>query len=495
MRNVPVVRVRGRNRNKILENGSTPPNETSSTRTTTKKIPNQVASREPTVSSRPTISRDETISTRSQRPSNHRNDDRTVSGALQNVNGRRIRVRVVQPNNAVVDDVNATKNGTESLQRHRTQPMQPEKVADGLDEPNYPEHFKVLLKAKKTPDSVVTKPEDRRSDLFPAKKFQPKAVTSSPTTTTSTSEKPTPTTRAPYKHKKIVRPNKLLFPSLQTSLTSTTTTLRPAQEDAVHDVEQVKMVAALDYADASASTPRKPTPATKFSSKIRNMEHLPSSGFKMRVIATGINGSQEIIAKNDQPPEPTYQRLTAVSTTHMHIHRSINIDQTNSINAFMLFSQQPTHEDAPKFSARYKNGEMFKPQPAVRKTLGRDRPFYTPTTPPFTTQSVSVTQPSHRRPIIPLQIVNFNLLALNIGKKNKQVSISDRIGNANLIHEHIRSKLIRSLMLNILPDPTCVPFREGDFFRDRKSIFRTTAVRFLFFSFFFPLCVSFSVIF
>lgn len=87
----------------------------------------------------------------------------------------------------------------------------------------------------------------------------------------------------------------------------------------------------------------------------------------------------------------------------------------------MVFPQ-PSLDDAPKFSARYKNGDTFKPQPTVRKTFGRDRPFYTPTTPPFTTQSVSVSVPTVvarcRRPIFPISNHNFsNSLALNIGKK------------------------------------------------------------------------------
>lgn len=321
MRNVPVVRVRGRNRNKILENGSTPPSETSSIRSAAKKSPNSVASKEPSVSSRPSTAREETISTRSQRPSNHRNDDAVVSPAQQNANGRRIRVRVVQPSNAVANDISTTKNDMETHPRHRPKPTPQERIGTGPEEPNYPEHFKVLLKSKQTSDSA-TKPEDRRSDLFPAKKFQPKPATSSTTALPSTSEKTVPITpsRAPYKHKKIVRPNKLLFPSLQTSLTTSTTTIRSAQDTAAHDVDQVvaaplEQAALLASTDGgpSPSTSQKSTPTTKFSSKIRNIDHLPSSGFKMRVVTTTVNGSQEIIAKNDQPPEPNYQRLTAVS--------------------------------------------------------------------------------------------------------------------------------------------------------------------------------------
>lgn len=326
MRNVPVVRVRGRNRNKILENVSTPePKETSSSmRTATKKSPNQVVSKEPTVSSRPSVARTETIPTRSQRPSNHRYDEKPVPNTQQNVNGRRIRVRVVQPNNAAVDDANKTKIETNVPQRQRGKPAQPETSAEGPEEPNYPEHFKVLLKAKKTPESNVPKPEDRRSDLFPAKKFQPKAVMTSTTSLPSTSEKSVPITpaRTPYKYKKIARPNKLLFPSLQTSLTTTTTTIRPAQEAVANDANLVaatplehKPASLSPNADAgpNGTTARKPTPTTKFSSKIRNMEHLPSSGFKMRVSTTSVNGSEEIITRNDPPPEPIQQRIPAVS--------------------------------------------------------------------------------------------------------------------------------------------------------------------------------------
>lgn len=342
MRNAPVVRVRGRNRNKILENVSTSEhNEASSMRTSTKKSPHQVALKELTVSSRPSaVARNETIPTRGQRPSNHRNDDETVSNALQNVNGRRIRVRVVQPNNAVADDANMmTKNEMETLQRHRPKPMPPmHRVVEIPDEPNYPEHFKELLKAKNTPETTVTKPEDRRSNLFPAKKFLPKAVTTSTTTLPSISEKATSITspRIPYKHKKIVRPNKLLFPSLQTSLTTTTTTVRPTEDTIANDANQ--MVAALtekvllpySNAGSSTSTLRQSTPTTKFSSKIRNIEPLPSSGFKMRVIATGVNGSQEIISKNEPTPDSTHQRSSAVSFHFKFDTKSNQIEKKKS---------------------------------------------------------------------------------------------------------------------------------------------------------------------
>lgn len=318
MKNVPVVRVRGRNRNKLLDRGSIPSNDTSSIRAVKKSV-NQVASKEPNVVSSRPAARDEMVPLRGQRPSNHRSDHKTVSNLPQNENGRRIRVRIVQPNNAVANNVNTTKNETETLQRHRPTPMQQEKVLDGGgggEEPNYPEHFKMLLKAKKTTESA-TKPENRRSSLIPAKKFQPTVVTSSTTSLPFTNENSAPITSSHnlFKHKKIVRPNKLLFPSLQTSLTTTTTTNRPSQSTTVNVGSQIEDESLLLNAnsDSGRTTFRKPTPTTKFSSKIRNMEHLPSSGFKMRVIATGINGSQEIIARNDTPPAPTYQRFSAVS--------------------------------------------------------------------------------------------------------------------------------------------------------------------------------------
>lgn len=47
--------------------------------------------------------------------------------------------------------------------------------------------------------------------------------------------------------------------------------------------------------------------------------------------------------------------------------------------------------DTPKFSARYKSGDSAASLAAYRKNLAREKPpFYTPTTPPITTQVVSV---------------------------------------------------------------------------------------------------------
>lgn len=395
-RNVPVVRVRGRYRNKNAENATNPSKTQHQHRPANMKSSNHAASSEPTVSSRPSTARNEEVATQNHFPANHRN----VDEPQPNVHGRRIRVRVVQPNNVQTTHVNNTKNDmarSDHVQADvQAKPMQSEKIAEGSDELNYPEHFKVLLKTKKTPDSVA-KPEDRRSDLFPSKKFLPKTVPSSSiasiTTTTTTSDRPalSTTSRSQYKHKKIARPNKLLFPSLQTSLTTTTTATKPdsTSENDANQVSATSTEHAIPPRPETSSSPqtsRKPAITTKFSSKIRNMENLPSSGFKMRVIATSVNGSQEIIAKNDQPPEPSYQRLSAVSILVWTM-----LWDKSEWEYFTSF-QQPSSDDGPRFSARYKNGESFKPQPAIRRTLGRDRPFYTPTTPPLTTQMVSVTE-------------------------------------------------------------------------------------------------------
>lgn len=52
---------------------------------------------------------------------------------------------------------------------------------------------------------------------------------------------------------------------------------------------------------------------------------------------------------------------------------------------------QGTVLDTPKFSARYKSGDSAAASlAAYRKNLAREKPpFYTPTTPPITTQVVS----------------------------------------------------------------------------------------------------------
>lgn len=53
--------------------------------------------------------------------------------------------------------------------------------------------------------------------------------------------------------------------------------------------------------------------------------------------------------------------------------------------------------DTPKFSARYKSGDSAASLAAYRKNLRKNEmrekpPFYTPTTPPITTQVVSVSR-------------------------------------------------------------------------------------------------------
>lgn len=222
------------------------------------------------------------------RPSNHRTDEETST--VSGINGRRVRVRLVQSSPAK-SEVRTTTQAAITRASSKREPSSGSE-GDESNEPNYPEHFKALLKNKKPP----SEPVERRA---PPKKFSPPSppppivttVSSTPPSTTTTSHRTPPT------QKKFARPSKLMFPSLTKS---------SAANDRENFTEKP-----MEPSHASAVL-RKTQP--KFSSKIRNMEVLPSSVEKMRVVTTGSDEGLEITSFNGSAVSASKShRLAAVS--------------------------------------------------------------------------------------------------------------------------------------------------------------------------------------
>lgn len=240
-----------------------------------------------------------TTTTKKPIASNHKTESEVNKSTTPN--GRRIRVRLVE-GNANKNDASTTQ--APPIKNSSKREPSRESDDDDSDEPNYPEHFKALLRYKK-PLNIVD-PNDRR---IPPKKFASTAspivttlLSSTQSTATASNSLASSTTvsnrRTPPTQKRIARPSKLMFPSLY----------KP------NGTIEREILAKKQIGSSSASTTaRKIQP--KYSSKIRNMETVPPSVSKMRVITTGSDEGLEITSYNDSTlTEQKLHHLNAVST-------------------------------------------------------------------------------------------------------------------------------------------------------------------------------------
>lgn len=339
VKKVQIIRVRGRSRTKqpnmntsnmdnIMDEFSTPrklnavrvlrkkvyPGDIQQNQIVTQENNSDVQKQQSIPSSRRTsvVYRDSLVSTTSR--SIPLKDEPQIGPVQSTENGRRYRVRVIH-GNAIPNDTRTIKNvSTDTpvesvyatrtdvglkLRKKRPEPIQNSQNVAAIEEQNYPEHFKVLLKSKKP-----TEPKDQINFDLPRKTFAPYAATIQ---TTIPEEKLT-TLRPAYKHKKVMRPNlKILFPSLQTTLT--TTTIQSEDQDELKIKESfIKKIPSenlivpnVEMIETIETTTRKLLPVTKFSSKIRMLDR------------STVSGARTMETNNDTSPSgPTFQRLSAV---------------------------------------------------------------------------------------------------------------------------------------------------------------------------------------
>lgn len=150
-------------------------------------------------------------------PENHRKNYSDAPTTRKSPTGRRYRIRVVEANliNANAPTVEIEKKPTSSpvTDDAKTTAKKSDRETAVDEELNYPEHFKALLKSKKSTLSPNQVGSSRTNNFVPKKQI---------VSSTAAQTEQTTTIRPAYKHKKIERPNlKLLFPSLHTSSSTT----------------------------------------------------------------------------------------------------------------------------------------------------------------------------------------------------------------------------------------------------------------------------------
>lgn len=356
---VPVYRVRGRSRNKQdTENEKNLPDAATTTTTTAKSTGSEsnyraarrkayqsntkplaitrnenrsIETNKDTVSSThhanissrkshsETGAKSTTESPVNHQPENHRKTYGDVAATRKTPTGRRYRIRVVDANS-----INANGQTADSEKKMTSTTMANElgttttKAKKTIGEPvddelNYPEHFKALLKSKKS--TIAPSSASSRTNNFLSKKLTTTTVAQNETTTTS---------RPVYKHKKIERPNlKLLFPSLHTSTTTTESTSSVTAIESDHMATDELNTETNEPSDGSSTTAQikttvqKQIGGLKFSSKIRAENDDPTSlsAFRSRstplVFDTLKSSTQRIPNKPDTPPHN--HRFSSVS--------------------------------------------------------------------------------------------------------------------------------------------------------------------------------------
>lgn len=230
--------------------------------------------------------------------------------------GRRYRIRVVEANSINANSqtsadgekkASSTASTTDDPKLAKTKKSERDSVNE---EPNYPEHFKALLKSKKSTVSPNASSATSRSNHFLPKK----QIIS---TTTTQTEPAATSVRPAYKHKKIERPNlKLLFPSLHTSSTTAESTQALATATETTDEINTETNAPNDVTSTTAkikTTVHKQVGGIKFSSKIRTDNEEPPA-FRSRstplVFDTLRTSTQRSPSKSDTPP--TNHRFSSV---------------------------------------------------------------------------------------------------------------------------------------------------------------------------------------
>lgn len=227
--------------------------------------------------------------------------NRTASDAFTRkaTNGRRYRIRVVEGNQgneittkkitstAASGTASSTTTAVNDLKK--TVATSPDRDA-AIEEQNYPEHFKALLKSKKSPSAPSSLSTRSNAFILPKKQIQSSTTTvTAPTklatvqpnsTTSTTSPSSTPTSLHPvYKHKKIERPNLKhhLFPSTYSTaepemMISSTADEHDEMMTDNHNTEygiNTETIPSTTTSKAQIST--KHIGGLKFSSKLRSM--------------------------------------------------------------------------------------------------------------------------------------------------------------------------------------------------------------------------------
>lgn len=259
---------------------------------------------------------------------NHRkayNND--IASTRKTPTGRRYRIRVVEANainaNAQINDnekkISSSTSATNDL-KSTLKGKKSERDGNIDDEQNYPEHFKALLKSKKSTIPPLLSSSTNRTNYLPLKK--------STTSTTSVSSIDSPSTlRTAYKHKKIERPNlKLLFPSLQKSSTSTTTTESTTfndNESMATDELNTETATPIDMTSTTEklkTTVSKQIGGVKFSSKIRS-----DSDRELASISAFRSRSTPLVF--DTQKSSTHRTSDGLPTNHRF--SSVSVKQTN----------------------------------------------------------------------------------------------------------------------------------------------------------------------
>lgn len=250
-------------------------------------------------------------------PENHRKNYGDSTVTRKSPTGRRYRIRVVEANsiNANAQTVESEKKATSSsaiTDNQKAKAKNPDRETVD-EEQNYPEHFKVLLKSKKSTISPQT--GSSRTNNFVPKK-QTASTTAAPAELKST-------IRPPYKHKKIERPNlKLLFPSLHTSTTTSDSVTVGATaietDQTATDEANTETNTPLDVSSTTVkikSAVNKQIGGLKFSSKIRTDGEDSLAAYRSKstplVFDTLKTSTQRTPNKPDS--QPTNHRLSTVS--------------------------------------------------------------------------------------------------------------------------------------------------------------------------------------
>lgn len=251
-------------------------------------------------------------------PENHRKNYDDPPVTRKSPTGRRYRIRVVEANsiNANAQKAESEKKPTSTTTATddlKIKPKKPDREVAVDDELNYPEHFKALLKSKKS--TVSPQVASSRTNNFVPKK-PTLSTTVAPTEQNST-------TRAPYKHKKIERPNlKLLFPSLHTSTTTTESTTASATaietDQTATDEFNTETNVPTDVSSTTVkikTTVNKQIGGLKFSSKIRTDGDDSLAVFRSRSTPLVFDTLKSSTHRSTSKPDtsPTNHRFSTVS--------------------------------------------------------------------------------------------------------------------------------------------------------------------------------------
>lgn len=289
---------------------------------------------------------------------NHRrtysNLNRTALDALTTkitTNGRRYRIRVVDGNqrdqgNEITTKITTKPTTVEPVSSTTTAANDLKKIAatspdrDGIiEELNYPEHFKALLKSKKSPSppSIST-----RSNAFilPKKQIQLSTATIAATTksvTSTTSPSPTPPLHPVYKHKRIERPNLKhhLFPS-------TYSTAEPAMIVSSTDDEHNEMMTDNDNTEygintetaaAAAASSAAAVPSTTTSKAQISNKHVGGLKFSSKLRSMNLDEQQSPVPMHRTRTTPyAFKSKDSMQQISNHRYSTVSVEITSLLS-------------------------------------------------------------------------------------------------------------------------------------------------------------------